>query len=663
MVATVLTRVRIPLAVKVYLVCTGLAFAVSLAASTVLYRGAVGSLRQATRDRLEAIAATAALQIDPNLHQMIRARPDESSEAYRRIKAVLTEIRDANPEIRYVHTMRATKVKNVWQFIVDAETDPGSISHVGDKYDVGEYPEMQKAFSGPSADEEPTEDEAGIWLSGYAPIRDSRNRVQGIVGLNMSLEELLRKEMELRESASQNVTIALLISMLLSLFITKLLMRPVRTFTGAAERVQKGDLEFQVELRARDEIGKFAATFNRMIVSLRESRKRLIEQSTLDVLTGLCNHTYFHERLSAEVERANRYSRPLCLLILDIDRFKTVNDSYGYLIGDSVLKQFAEVLRQSLRSIDVAARYGGDEFAVILLESSKEEGQLAAERIRDQVAAHSFYAVGWDELQAARAPSERLQLTASIGFATFPDDHSSADGIVMAADIALCHARQLGRNSVSSYDADFGGEERVDPEELYRVLHNPDVAAVRSLAAAVDARDPYTAGHSERVAMYALDVGQALGMESEELEALKMAGLLHDLGKIGVPDAILNKPDGLTEGECEAIEQHTSIGASILRRAPQLEQIVPAVLSHHERWDGTGYPEGLSGDSIPLGARILAVADAFDAMTSARPYRQALPADDALLELRANAGKQFDPELVEAFSTRMSSTFEQQKAA
>jgi len=226
----------------------------------------------------------------------------------------------------------------------------------------------------------------------------------------------------------------------------------------------------------------------------------------------------------------------------------------------------------------------------------------------------------------------------------------------MAADLALCRAKHVARNSVCTYDATIGGEEHVDPHQLYQMLRDPNAAAIQSLAAAVDAKDRYTHGHSERVTAYALEIGEALQMSSEMRDALKVAGLLHDLGKIGVPDSILNKPGSLTQEEREALQRHPSIGGDILHQSPQLDLIIPAVLFHHERWDGAGYPDGLAGESIPLVARILAIADAFDAMTSDRPYRKAMSVEEALLELRANAGKQFDPALVEMFIGKMSSS-------
>ncbi|MBI2843464.1 MAG: diguanylate cyclase [Armatimonadetes bacterium] len=646
-----LSRFQMPLGAKVFLVCTGLALFVSLTGGVILYRGASDSMRQEVRLRLQSVARTAAVQIDPELHRNIRTRRDESGEAYIRLKKILAGIRNSNPDIRYVYTMRKTGKKQVLQFVVDAEEDPELVSHVGDKYDASQCPEMIRAFTAPTVDEEPIKDKWGVWLSGYAPIRDSSGGTEAILGLDMSVAQLREREALLRHSALENIGLAIALSVALSLLITKVVLNRVRIFSSAAERISSGDLDFQIPTASSDQIGKFAETFNRMVISLKESRERLMEQSIRDHVTELFNHRYFHERLSSEIERAKRYDRSLCVLVLDVDRFKIINDNYGHVIGDSVLWQLGHLLQQNVRRMDIAARYGGDEIAVILPETDEETGLATAERIRELVESHSFYAVSQGEMMLEGAvldETRKMALTVTVGLACYPVDHRSREGVVMAADIALCRAKHIARNSVCAYSSAHA-EQHVDPQALYEVLRDPSAAAIQSLAAAVDAKDQYTCGHSERVTQYALSIAEAIHASPDTLNALKVAGLLHDLGKIGVPDSILNKPGSLTQEERTAMMRHPSIGGDILSRAPQLELIIPAVLFHHERWDGAGYPDGLVGERIPLIARILAIADAFDAMTSDRPYRKALSVEDAVIELHANAGKQFDPELVEAF--------------
>lgn len=656
---------RITISAKVSLTFTGLAFAVSVAAGIVLYRDASAALRQEVRNHLRAIAVTTALQIDPKLHEGIRTRSDESTDAYQTIKSQLASVRKANPSLRYIYTMRRTSKPNVLQFVVDAESDPKLVSHVGDEYDVSKLPEMMKAFNGAVADKNPTTDEWGTFLSGYAPIYDTSGQPVAIVGVDMSLSQLIREESSLRIAALRNVLLAFLLSVILSLLFARPIIKPTRMFIDAAQRVRNGELDFQMPDGRSDEIGEFARAFNEMIAGLREMRDRLIEGSSRDFLTGLYNHMYFHERLDEEVRRAHRFQYSLSVQMIDLDRFKSINDTFGHPVGDSILRQLAAVLRSCVRDIDVVVRYGGDEFAVILPQSDKKASTAVAERIRTAVESHKFAAEPLSELLGEGfVPGEQntIGVTVSIGVATHPEDHGTKDGIVMAADIALFRAKNVHRNSVHAYDSAHA-EGGFDPQQLYDMLHDPNGGAVQSLAAAMDARDRYTCGHSERVADYAQVIASAISADQQLVDALRIAGLLHDLGKIGVPDRILNKQGSLTQEERTAMQQHPRLGANILSRAPQLDQIIPAVTYHHERWDGSGYPDGLAGKDIPLIARILAIADAFDAMTSDRPYRRAMSAESALIELQAQSGKQFDGELAEAFIARMLGNLNSEQAA
>ncbi|MDO8585529.1 MAG: diguanylate cyclase [Armatimonadota bacterium] len=650
------SAIRLPLAHRVFLLLACVGLLTSVPGSVVLYRGASSALREEVRDRLRHIARTAALQIPTEMHGRLLTRKDENSTSYRTIKTTLANIREANPDLRYVYTMRKTDKPLTLQFVVDAEESADLMSHVGDEYDVKDLPEMRRAFTGPAVDFEPSEDKWGIWLSGYAPIRDKNGGTQAIIGLDMSLEQLHEEEADLRRAAWTNAALAVIITILLSLLVTKAVVGRLGVFMRAAEKVRGGDLQFQLPNEGPPEMRAFCESFNQMIVGLKDSRDRMIEQSDRDFLTGLFNHRYFHERLASEIERAERYGGSLSLMILDVDRFKHINDHYGHPAGDRILKQVAETLQQEVRTMDVAARYGGDDFAIIAPEADKEAMVAIADRIREKITSLSLSALTDDpETLEQKSPRDNDlgNLTVTIGIASYPEHHQAPEGLVMAADMALYRAKYIGRNSICTYDTAVGDAPDMDPERLYRILRDPDAAAVQSLVAAVDARDRYTRGHSERVTEYALRLGEMLQVDEDMRDALKMAGLLHDLGKIGVPDAILNKPGRLTDEEHETIKRHPSVGGNILQRAPQLDRIIPGVLFHHERWDGLGYPDGLSGEGIPLIARILALADSFDAMTSDRPYRKALSVEQALAEIEANAGKQFDPDLAESFLIAM----------
>ncbi|HPP74089.1 MAG TPA: diguanylate cyclase [Armatimonadota bacterium] len=447
-----------------------------------------------------------------------------------------------------------------------------------------------------------------------------------------------------------SIGIALLLSLALSKILARAVLRPLKAFTKAAQKVKSGDLSFQITIPQTDELGELAYAFNRMIDDLKEKRDQLIQQSTRDFLTGLLNHRGFQQRLKSEIERAERYAHRICLMTMDMDRFKTINDTLGHPIGDSILYQLSSVLKDNIRGIDIAARCGGDEFAILLPETDTETAQSVAERIRRQVESHAFYAVPLERLKSGDfIPDEKkiIHPTVTIGLACYPTDDTTLQGLVMAADISLSRAKRLGRNCVCTYSAATNGTESENKQSIYKMLRERKMLAVQPASSSADS-GRYAPSHAERVTAYAAAIGKALGIDQETMDGLKVAGMLHDLGKIGLPTAILNKPGSLTFEERETVRRHPIIASNILSRMPEMERISAAILSHHERWDGEGYPNGLKGESIPVMARILAIADAFDAMTSDRPYRKAMSVQDALIELKANSGKQFDPYMVEA---------------
>lgn len=612
---------------------------VAIGGSIVLYKEACYSLRQEVRARLMGIASTAALQIDPEIHKKIRTSEDAATPEYKKMREALAAIRDANPDIRFVYTMRKTDRKNALEFVVDIEEleEPQYHTHIGDEYDITDCKDILDGFIGPAADREPISDKWGKYISGYAPIKDKNGNVDAIIGIDMALPQLIEEERLLKIAATKTILITLLLSFLLSWFITRSTLKKVRIFTNAAQRVKNGDLDFRLPVNSTDEIGRFADAFNHMMTGLQQTIK--------DFLTGVYNHRYFQERLSSELARAERYSHSLCLLIFDLDRFKSINDTLGHPAGDSILRQLAEVIKANVRSIDIVARYGGDEFAIILPESDLETGKEIAERLRAAVEENEFI------INAEESSSQTVWASITIGLAVYPDHHHTREGLVMAADIALCRAKHVRRNSVFAYDPSVCEDSNVDLHDLYQMLRDPNNSVISDMA---NIKDSYNCGHSERVTNYAVQIGKAIGVEEEIITGLKVAGQLHDIGIIGLPDSILNKPGSLTNEEREVMQSHPSAAKDILRRASQLDLIIPAVLFHHERWDGAGYPDGLAGEAIPLMARIIAIADAFDAMTSDRPYRKSLSIQHALLELKSNAGKQFDPDLVELFINSIS---------
>jgi diguanylate cyclase (GGDEF)-like protein/putative nucleotidyltransferase with HDIG domain len=360
---------------------------------------------------------------------------------------------------------------------------------------------------------------------------------------------------------------------------------------------------------------------------------RAMKLALTDPLTGLGNHRHFHERLQRELLDAQERGTALTLCLIDVDDFKGINDRFGHPTGDRVLAQLASRLRQG----GEAFRLGGDEFAVLLPGQNASGAFAAAASITARLSLTAVDPIG--------------RLSVSAGVATFPSQGVARDELIRLADSALYWAKEHGKNQVRVFRPDV-----VELAELKRLAAGPDRAArfraAASLARAVDQRDAYTGRHSERVADLAARIAARLGADDEQVELTRVAGSLHDLGKLAVPEEILHKPGPLTEPERLVLERHPQIGFQMLESLG-IDPIAAWVRHHHERWDGRGYPDGLPGDAIPLGARIIFVADAFDAMTSDRVYRARLSEAEALDELERNAGTQFDPAIVGALAEEL----------
>ena len=451
---------------------------------------------------------------------------------------------------------------------------------------------------------------------------------------------------------------------------------------------------------------------------------RLRAQASLDTKTGLYNAGHLNAALAEEMQRAARFGRPLSVIVADLDLLRKINNSYGHLSGDAVLRGVAETLGAELRPYDVAARFGGEEFAVLLPETEFEEAMVIAERIRVAVAEQLFHRNGSDDSVAA---------TLSLGVASYPLHAQDADELVHQADLALYRSKALGRNRVSGATAetralnkllgDSGrdghgalmpaprgfrpyGPDRALPappsgiavaltalrhrltrrrvaragaaplhqaleqarasatevqratKELRRSnaylaesnqrVRRTHMATIAALSRSMETKDCYTGGHSERVASIAVALARRLGYRGEELDAIEMGALLHDIGKIGVPDSVLQKSGRLSEDEWSAMRQHSVISDYILSDVDLHPYVRQIARWSHERIDGQGYPDALAGEEIPFTARIALVADAFDALTSDRPYRPGRSIPAALGELQEHTGSQFCPLVVGA---------------
>ena len=418
------------------------------------------------------------------------------------------------------------------------------------------------------------------------------------------------------------------------------------------------------------------------------------EQAITDGLTGVKTHRFFMEALSAEWKRSTRAGRAFALVLMDLDRFKFVNDFYGHLEGDLVLQRVGHILETNCRRSDVVARYGGDEFVILMPETNMEHARQLASKLRGWIAADTLL--------------REKNISASFGIACYPLHGSSPQELIQVADASMYLSKHQGGNAVSTADHFDPNEAKkwkrdvleaylgvtlkrmfaTGPEafdEIYSRLkqfteslattessHGVPAAqvpcpegpqalpqaildTVTSLAFAIDAKDHYTQGHSQKVSAYAALIAEALGLSNLEIEEVRLAGVLHDIGKVAIPEPILNKNGPLNPDEWETMKSHVTFGAKILEPLGPLARIREMVLHHHEFVDGSGYPHALSGDKIPLGARIIAVADAYDTITSDRTYKKARAAADALAELERCANHQFDPTIVAAFIRTMQS--------
>lgn len=353
-----------------------------------------------------------------------------------------------------------------------------------------------------------------------------------------------------------------------------------------------------------------------------------------DGLTGLFDHNYFLDSLDNLLRTAGENDESVALVMIDLDDFKFYNDAFGHSVGDLILRTTAQILRQVTRTGDIIARYGGDEFAVILSNTNREQAQDIAERIRSQIAKITHL---MDELCFLK------KLTASIGVSTFPEDANSARELIDTADKAMYTIKRGEKDRVGDFYSEL--------EEMSSTLDEAEKAlfdTIKILVGVLDSRDRYTWEHSRAVAKLSEAIAQELGASEDVISGVRMAGLLHDIGKIHVKEEILNKRDELSNQEWSFIELHPMVGANLLKPIAGFAPIYPAIYHHHEKYNGTGYPDKLAGKKIPLGARIISVADCFDAMTSNRPYRKALSVPDALKEILSHKGQHFDPDICDA---------------
>ncbi len=435
---------------------------------------------------------------------------------------------------------------------------------------------------------------------------------------------------------------------------------------------------FKCEAEARwnqDNIAFLQSVADQVAIGVTNARlyARVQRQATTDGLTGLLNHRTGQEKLSEQLRIAERYQRNLAVMMIDVDHFKSINDSYGHPAGDAVLKAVARRIERDCRDVDLSIRYGGEEFLLILPEVNMEGAIIVAERIRKNLAEEEIVFEGLDV----------IKVTASLGIAAFPENARSQQQLLDMADRALYLSKRMGRNQIRTVkDLNFESETPEEPEVIIvnesaevadHIKEKPEmilpppvseeasvpgekeellpevVEMVKALATALYSKSEYNKMHHLETARLSEILARVMGLPQKQIEQIRVAGLLHDVGTLSVPPDLMNKSGTYTPEEREMINQHSVLGAELLRPIRALKEICDILENHHERWDGTGHPNGLKGEEIPLPARIVSIVDSYHALISDRPYRPAMNEEEALTTLKAGAGKQWDPFLVDIF--------------
>jgi diguanylate cyclase (GGDEF)-like protein len=481
--------------------------------------------------------------------------------------------------------------------------------------------------------------------------------------------------------------------------ISSTLVRRLQRLRSAAQAIANGQVDMRLDAGGRDEIAAVSEATNAMVdtlvglleqtkqqrdelargeelkrlhealqgeqAALKEANALLERLSTTDMLTNLPNHRALQQLLAQECERTRRFGHPLSLLFFDGDRFKQVNDTYGHAIGDEVLRELSEKVRNELRVGDTVGRFGGEEFLVLLPETSQHDARVVAEHLRSVVATCPL---------ATREVEGGIALTVSIGVASYPDDGATASEVREQADQAMYWAKRLGRNQVrtateaaransdaalkaaTAHALERQEQTSLDGRDHESVARTEQLGLIYSLMGALDVREPGMSEHAHEVSDLVTGMARILEFDEERIRHAATAAFLHDIGKIALPDRLLHQPrKNFSIQEWRLLHQHAELGAGIVEASPWLTDLAPAIRHHHERWDGTGDPDGLAGAAIPLESRLIALAEAYHSMISEQPYQAALTSTAALAELERCAGTQFDPELLSVFRTVLES--------
>ncbi len=391
----------------------------------------------------------------------------------------------------------------------------------------------------------------------------------------------------------------------------------------------------------------------RLNQALTKSNKRLKKLILKDFHTGLYNRRYLEDAIARELSYSRRHAVPFSVIMMDIDYFKSINDAYGHQFGDIILKHLAKRIREMVRRHDTVIRFGGEEFIIVAPKTDRATGTMLAKRILQDINSNNF-----------GNKKHTIKLKVSMAVASYPEDGIVVEGmdLIYLADQILRRVKEYGGNRVYSHlnmgkyidDEESGKVTDVrflkkKVERLAKRANQCVVEAIFAFAKTIGLKDRYTARHSESIVTYSEEIANELGLSKKNIDLVRKAAMLHDLGKAGIAEEILRKKAKLSIDEYATIKNHPKIGADIIKPVKFLHDIVPLLLHHHERWDGKGYPNGLKGEEIPIGARIIAITDVYKSLVSNRPYRKAYSKDEAIKLIEKGAGTQYDPDIVGIF--------------
>lgn len=465
-------------------------------------------------------------------------------------------------------------------------------------------------------------DISGKYIGNISVIQDD--------SIYLSTQKLIRK------NGLMVMIFSVIIIMILGFKFKNVIIIPIKNLQKQIHKIKSDETLNYVSVSGPVEIKNLASSFNHMIdriVAHKKENEELKISANMDYLTQAYNHKCYFESISKNISEGHKQ---IAILFCDIDNFKLVNDTYGHGIGDLVLKEIARIIKKEVREKDMVFRYGGEEFVVMMCDFNSEGSFSIAENIRKKIAKSNIL----QEYEIF------FPITISIGIASYPKDGMEAEDLIRKADSAMYYSKQNGKNQSKIYNNDINvfsenGNINAKKELL--------MDSVLALAEAVDSKDEYTGKHSKMVSKYSNLLADKLGFTENQKNKLSIGALLHDCGKIGIPDNIINKAEKLSYDEYKIIKNHTMLGYNIIKHITDDEEIISCVRNHHERWDGKGYPDGLCGDLINIFSRIVCIADVYHAMTSDRSYRKALTNEEAIIQFKKGKGTQFDPKLVDLF--------------